>query len=780
MENTQKQSTFTTMADADLSPEARLQEQARNIGRIDLDSQIDKSYRSIINNFQKYVDEGRANGRLDTASIYTTRQAIDSYCINFVAKKDIMPANARKYILAISKLAEYEHHGDDTDFTVESPLTKRALDAQRQTYLLSLATRNGAVRLVCPRKNLPTNVLTHDDNMKAIHFALMHRPDWHNITFVWSWGICAFLRGASARVLKLSDIIDERAHAPKNETMLCAVLRKGPIHKDRHERHRVVGSWRHRNYLLCAQGHLAAAMLYRLTMKGEGGRLSFDVRQHHAESPNFWRNVPIVEWDTLADESGPVEYILEKCGISATKVTHFRKSAIDYAGTEGLAEESIATMTKHSSKKLTKCYMPELKKDVLEVMAGFTNGEKYYVPRSLIFDAVACPWTPDQVTSILFPDLPRWEEEIQSVHGDTNEGSIGFIAAVIPTMAKIIFQDGIYWVRDFPIHPISQFLLSKFQGYDRWAIVARSECDRRQKDIEEDAIKALTEAAAAAFNVVARKQDSLEALSKEQHQEILARVEYWGSTNNQLLRDIFQHVSRGDRAAAAPAQAQVVSVPAQPQPLAHIAPRTGTGTGTGRGHMEQSATNMLRYSGARVPPIDGTLPRSMADILLQHNRLNLQDYVHITGKQRLWGRPIALAYGKRAYLIKKIHERAREDLSTNTVAAAALDRERGPMSLPKYHDLLRDRDPSIRRRPGGQGPRTVRVSHQHNNNTNARRRHRQGAMPTIPRTQGGRTYAAAVNQVTPTVPTAAAQARQAAANTFVQGIVGHGTAIANV
>jgi hypothetical protein len=490
-------------------------------------------------------------------------------------------------------------------------------------------------------------------------------------------------------------------------------------------------------------------MLYRLTMKGEGAHISFDVRQHRAESPFFWRNYKVVTWDELNEESGPIMLVMKGCDIDCNKCTHFRQSAIDYAGTEGLAEEAIATMTKHSSKKLTKSYMPELKKDVLEVMAGFTGGEKYFVPRSLIFGAIACPWTIHDITATLFPDLPRWKAEIQSVHGDHNNGSVDFVNRVIPTMAKIIFQDGIYWVRDFPNHPISQFLTSKFPGYDRWAIVARAECDKRQNDIEKDTIKALNEAAAAAFHAVARKQDSMEALSKEQHDEVMARIDHWGSTNYQMLQDILRHVSHGQAAPAQPAQVTVQPIQAQAPPVpATITPR----------RIQPSATDILRRSGPRVPPITGTLPKSMGAVLLEHSRLNLEDYCNITGKERLWGRGIAQAYGKREYLVRQINARAQRDTTTKTVAAAQLDHERGNASLYQYYQRLRRVDPNIRRRPGGRGPRTRR------------------AIRGIQRTHGRRVFSAARNQINPPAPTAAQQAQQDAANTFVEGVVGRGTA----
>lgn len=51
-------------------------------------------------------------------------------------------------------------------------------------------------------------------------------------------------------------------------------------------------------------------------------------------------------------------------------------------------------------------------------------------------------------------------------------------------IAKIIVQDGIYWVRDYPYHPASQLLMASLPGYDRFAIRARHELDQHQQQLQ--------------------------------------------------------------------------------------------------------------------------------------------------------------------------------------------------------------------------------------------------------------------------------------------------------
>ena len=116
-------------------------------------------------------------------------------------------------------------------------------------------------------------------------------------------------------------------------------------------------------------------------------------------------------------------------------------------------------------------YVTELNPDVMKCMAGFSSDEEYYVPRS----ELAFPdWMNHcDVTTLLFPSIIRWQHEQLHGLGDHSEAAKNFLHEVLPFLATVIFQDGIYWVARFPNHEASHLLLNIMPAaYERWAAAA--------------------------------------------------------------------------------------------------------------------------------------------------------------------------------------------------------------------------------------------------------------------------------------------------------------------
>jgi hypothetical protein len=55
-----------------------------------------------------------------------------------------------------------------------------------------------------------------------------------------------------------------------------------------------------------------------------------------------------------------------------------------HASTEGLQQHQVSTLTKHQTDKLSQAYWCEMERPTTTVMAGFSMGEAYFVPRKKV------------------------------------------------------------------------------------------------------------------------------------------------------------------------------------------------------------------------------------------------------------------------------------------------------------------------------------------------------------------------------------------------------------
>ena len=92
----------------------------------------------------------------------------------------------------------------------------------------------------------------------------------------------------------------------------------------------------------------------------------------------------------------------------------------------------------------------------MKVMAGFFKDEPYFVARLLI----GLPLPMDALLVALFGDnIARWKREAASSSGDKTMCGQRFLTVLLPHLVTVLVQDGIYFVRDFPNHPMTTFLM---------------------------------------------------------------------------------------------------------------------------------------------------------------------------------------------------------------------------------------------------------------------------------------------------------------------------------
>jgi hypothetical protein len=92
-------------------------------------------------------------------------------------------------------------------------------------------------------------------------------------------------------------------------------------------------------------------------------------------------------------------------------------------------------------------------------MSGHKKGDTcYFVPRTQLPLARSV----EAYCRLLLPDLAKWRREAKSPQGDKSTCCDKFLNEILPYFVKVLVQDGIYLVDEFPEHPISHLLKVSF------------------------------------------------------------------------------------------------------------------------------------------------------------------------------------------------------------------------------------------------------------------------------------------------------------------------------
>lgn len=148
--------------------------------------------------------------------------------------------------------------------------------------------------------------------------------------------------------------------------------------------------------------------------------------------------------------------------------------------------------------------MTELFASVLRVMAGFEKDDKYYLPRTLL----KLPWSEEEICAYVLPKLHVWRIQFAAPNGDHSLAAENFLSRLFPYLARVVVQDGIYWVKYFPAHDATKLLLNVMPpGYELWAAKARKEIDDLVANKREVITLDLNVAAKAALLTVLDRMD---------------------------------------------------------------------------------------------------------------------------------------------------------------------------------------------------------------------------------------------------------------------------------
>jgi Centromere DNA-binding protein complex CBF3 subunit, domain 2 len=661
--------------------------------------QVDTSYKREWKNFKHWVAEKVVSGSLPSAGKFLTRTNVDAYFNEVVVNRKIAPGTARRVVSALQLFADREEYADGaTKFKVdESTLVINALKTQSYLYVERVRKE-----IVDPHANLPTDMLSADEIRKVLTHVL-GQSNWKD--FSTCWNVCenTFLRCDSMLKLFFCDLIIDYTHGPvqsgPNARMLAIILRK-QAHKDRSNRIRVVGTWRSKDYLRCTTGMLAFNTFFTFFNEPT---LNFYKGSVNPKAKPSWQTKKIISgWSSTKAVDSAYQAVYKACGVGWKKSTHLRTMGIEFASAAGCQNDELGTMSKHLIDKIDR-YTTELYPPLLKVMARFAKDEEYWVPRLLL--GLPSDFTEDDLLKCLWPNIDEWREQQQGIHGDGAGrvcAAFNFLWKVLPFFAMVIFQDGIYWLRDFPDNPATRLLIHVMPDwYLEWAADARDKVEEMIKHREESKVTDLNTAVQAAFSALSNKMDAGQEQTNAKIDAVAndLRLQIAG------MHSLRQCVEQQDEPSSVVGQ-QVATGAQHDTPSSFVTIVDAVAPL----RISLSPVTMVSTTASTLPPeppvFPKDMPKSMEALLQEHRIYKLDAWAGPGIGKKHWPQGVAMGFSRRMFFYSKIQDQAlrfrnvAEDFQASKMprAAAELDKMRAGRSLTKFGEALRQLNPLFKPR----------------------------------------------------------------------------------
>jgi hypothetical protein len=634
----------------------------------------------------------RSQNQLPQGSKYLSRENVDLYFQDNVVNRTIQPTGASRIVNALVHFAENLEYPAG-DFSVQSPLVKAALAVHQAKFQERM--KNPAAN-ADPHAKLPTDIMSDEQVTEAAAYILQHNTqNWKDMMLSWTTCEQEFVRWDALKKLELKDLKFNVTHCRHRSPgvlhgMMTKILQR-VVHKERAFTKRVVGGWRHRYWKRCSTGILAMNLFVRL----------FDNQDiHFCKAPDprsgkkipYWQTVSLLtEWSSAKSAHTAYDRVMKACGIRATKVTHLRKQGMETGSIAGLTQDQLSTLSKHISGKVAR-YVTELYPPTLAVKAGFKNEEDYFVPR----DRLRPPVPHFNVTDTMFPLRRRWIEQQAGPRGDKTRAAHAFLHELLPFLAMVAFQDGVFWIHEYPNHEASRLLLHVMPDwYPAWAEWARGFVTYELSNQQRSKVARLNQAAQASYNCLRQELHTYQRRNEQGIQKIHDLMLLEERRRAAMAVTPSPTAASGQRrGASAPA------VPPEPRrlPLEEAAAPSQ--------QEQQQARPVMQTIHHRIPAFPVSLPATFVRLLEEHRRFNLDSFEKSTSKNS-WGTGRRVAFSKRMYLYKKIVAQAHLlrgndnfDRSKMKRAAEMLDHKRtnARKTLSKFLEVLKQEDPATKAR----------------------------------------------------------------------------------
>jgi hypothetical protein len=348
---------------------------------------INDTYQALYKHYLKWLQSNAENAvlGLELAGIgkdgplTITQHNVESYfqnaVVSMVGSKE---AIKRKFNALLWYLKHVESDRSQITF---SPTIQRAIEDQQDHNVENAALSKAG----CDPHYGLKDVMSQDDTSKIVDTIYRYSKDSLDLAFSYLWGANAAVRGSSTRKIVLCDLtvsygFGPDAHPPYNRTLLM-VLRKGLIHKDRHDLDREVGVQRHVDYRKCAVFATGALVLTKLFDYGDN--CSF-LHVNKKERCDWW-DIKLNNYSTYNPQAKAMLNVFKIASVCNSKLTHHRTQAVQYAGSRGLLPSQINTFTKHMLDKQHSSYQPECDEEAMKVMSGFKKVSRI-VPQSTYYN----------------------------------------------------------------------------------------------------------------------------------------------------------------------------------------------------------------------------------------------------------------------------------------------------------------------------------------------------------------------------------------------------------
>jgi hypothetical protein len=637
-------------------------------------------YWDIWNAFKRWVDETDGQSKSDDGK-YLLRDNVDRFFLYEVKTKTIVPKSARRLAAALQFFADnYEYPPPHEKFMVRSPAVTTALNAQQENY-----QRKRLLMFTSAHNHLPTNNLTPTEETTIIHYGMQIKA-WKDFCVAFNTCTQTMVRGDGIRETRLCDLRHDDVHGPgtylSDKLPMVALIQQDYTGKKKEERKRMMGMWRHVQWHKCGTGMIAASLACRLH---DDTHLNF----RHTDGNPDWYRYKLVSWHSYDAHRKVYQRVYNGTNISWGKVTHLRKQGIDKAKQGGASREDISQQTGHGKESIDVSYLPDLPPDVMHVAAGLSlrHGQTmYFVSRVFIrFDDPELPLVANnpnisdaELARMIFLHYPRWLREHES--GLKWACGTNFLQKLLPFLARVLVQDGVYWVEMDPRHKVSRLLISVFgDRYLEWADKQRKKVREIKENATNNQIQALDAGAQAALSSI--KSD---VLPIPRAIEILTAE----------VRNLRKAVEASASASAQQQQMQLRTLVMNHSIGLRQNPPT---TGATRERMVE-----LCPPATSVPYFTTDLPASMQKLLEEHLQNKLEEYKGVSKES--WGSALAMAYSRRSYLFRLIVAKAVKLRSGNDMAfkqqeaARQLDEERGTMTMSKFYEAKKASDANTQKR----------------------------------------------------------------------------------
>jgi hypothetical protein len=642
---------------------------------------ICKVYMQKWKNYKTWVDSTVGVARTQNGK-YLTRENVDKFFLLEMQYKDhIQPKNLGQFKNSLETYSRnVEYPPPMTPFIVDSPSVQQALEGQKSRYKKQRLGKVG-----CAHDNLYSDTLSDNDKTILIMFG-SQMLTWADYCMSQTCMNQSTMRGDSMRSSRLCDIRLDGVHGPMDSKYpMIGFIQQDYTGKVTSNFKKISGMWRHRNWLFCGTGWLAATILYRLANSPMYADIHFEHNAHNS-APD-WYKFEIVSWQGYDAMRSVYRRVYEATSIFWSKCTHMRRQGCDDAGRRGVGDTQMAQQTGHGGSSLLQSYLSDLPPETLTALAGFSEAESYFVERWEI--QINNPEYPliegrtdvsnEELVEMFLPTkYRRW---VDSYFGGVKwKCGRQFLTKVLPFLAMIFVQDGIYRIERFPNHETSLFLFSIF-GADRYR-----EWARRQR--------------LAILNIGADFVDQNARVLDRANQDavISIRSDVRDLTSEfRILRSAIQTKTNESRPASIQAQ-----------------PSTGTQPQSRQQRMQTSTPRLL--CSVEPPLVPEDLPETMEQLVEDHLRLDLEKYERVPKSGAAWTK-IKMRLSRRNFLFSLVKKEAETLNGPNRVyrlqeAARRLDVGRQTMSLTQLTAAEKSKIPQEKRNvtpvPGGRKrPRNV-------------------------------------------------------------------------